>query len=207
MIKVKRLFLKEDVEREYKEQMEYISSEWDDLREETESLFIKVSDHLIPEEIGRREPMNAPCKDKKHCEKCINVLKYFKQNARGYYTCHTWHAQWTLKDHSTSPEQLDISEVSATNIEIIKARIEAFYTDLEESSQDKTSVASKDLKWWKEIYLLYGKISVLEGSQLADDHSLMDVEWKTMFKYVNFSFCTGCKWCTGKKTLFDLKMM
>ena len=80
----------------------------------------------------------------------------------------------------------------------MKARIEELYTDLERKIT-KPSVELDDLKWWKEIHLLYGKISVLEGSQLADDHSLMDVEWKTMFKYINFSFCTGCKWCTGKK--------
>ena len=62
------MLLKEDVEREYKEKLEYISSEWDALREETESLFIQISDHLKPKDGYRREPINTPCKDKEHCE-------------------------------------------------------------------------------------------------------------------------------------------
>ena len=201
MIKVNRLFLSEDVQRIYKEKKEYISNEWIAPLEETESLFILVSDHLTPKDGYRREPINTPCKDKEHCEKCINVLKYFKENLSGYYTCHTWHAQWKLKDHSTSLGHLDMSEVNATKIEKIKARIEELYTDLERKIT-KPSVELDDLKWWKEIHLLYGKISVLEGSQHTDDQSFMDVEWKTMFKYVNFVFCTGCKWCR-KKSHFD----
>ena len=90
-----------------------------------------------------------------------------------------------------------MSEASVNRIEKIKARIDEVYTDLERELHriSKTSFDSEDLKWWKEIYLLYGKISVLEGDHHADDQSLMYVEWEKMLKYINFAFCTGCKWC------------
>ena len=195
MTTVNSLFLSEDVQRKFKEKTKDISNEWNTPFKETESLFIQVSDHLKPDEGYLREPINTPCKE--HCETCINILKSFKKNSRGNFTCHHRHAQWIVKDHSLNLENLDMSEASVNKIEKIKARIDEVYTDLERELHriSKTSFDSEDLKWWKEIYLLYGKISVLEGDHHADDQSLMYVEWEKMFKYINFAFCTGCKWC------------
>ena len=195
MTKVNSLFLSEDVQWKFKEKKKYISNEWKTPLKETESLFIQVSDHLKPDDGYLREPINTPCKE--HCEKCINTLTSFKKNARGNFTCHHRHAQWIIKDHSENLKHLEKSEVNVNKIEKIKARIDENYTDLERELHriSKTSMASEDLKWWKEIYLLYGKISVLEGSHHADDQSLMYLDWKKMFKYVTFAFCSGCKWC------------
>ena len=174
MTLVNRLFLSEDVQRRFEDKKKDISNEWNTPFKETESLFIQISDHLEPDKGYLREPINTPCKE--NCEKCIKVLKSFKKNAKGNFTCHHRHAQWILKDPSANLEHLDMSEVNVTKIEKIKARIDEIYTDLERELHriSDTSLDSEDLKWWKEIYFLYGKISVLEGSH----HGLLQMGFK-----------------------------
>ena len=82
---------------------------------------------------------------------------------------------------------LFLSAEAIADFENIQAKFEEQHKHLE-TEIDKITSQANELKLWKEVELLYGKVDTLIGRGHHDDERLIEVEWRRLLRETSKKF-------------------